>query len=121
MSLPVSLSEILSAGRFTVVTDKRVYRHQEFLEIRDNKLVTKAFVRIPLSEIRLAFFRKIGRVKKFGRYGRFIRVSILYKENTKSLLGRVITENKGWALVEVASIYFLTPKKGSPQHTSKVS
>ena len=110
MSLPVSLSEILSAGKFTIVTDDRVYKNQLFLSVEGNVLQTKSFVKVSLSRVRLFYFQEIGRVKHSGRFGRFLKVPVRYRGREKLILGRVITENRRWVLLEVASVFFLVPK-----------
>jgi hypothetical protein len=118
---------MLSAGRFAVVTDDRVYRRQELSHFEETRfdgrvLVTKAFIRVPFSEIRMFFFHSCDcrRVKKRGRYGRIFPFPVRFRKREKFVKVRVITENRRWLMGELGSVVFVFPK-GSSRRTQGAS
>jgi len=104
------LRSVLSAGRFAVVLDYRVFRNQAFLSLEEDFLVTKALVKVPLEDIRFFFFHKMDltRIRKQGRYGFFIPVSFQFRGKERRLEGRVLSEEGTWVLVEIGKVPFLT-------------
>ncbi|ADU97693.1 hypothetical protein Theam_1737 (plasmid) [Thermovibrio ammonificans HB-1] len=102
------LSEVLSAGRFAVVLPDRIYRNQLFRSIEDGCLVTRAFIKVPLEEVRFFFFHDLDlfRFRKRGRYGRFIS----FRCDGKLLRGRVLSEDPSWLLIELGRVPFLFRK-----------
>lgn len=104
------LREVLSCGKFAVVLDGRVYRNQSFYSVKDGVLTTKAMVKVPLDEVNFFFFHtlNLSKLKKRGRFGKFVPVFFRYNGKRKRITGRVLTESGRWSLVEVAGIPFLT-------------
>ncbi len=104
------LVDSLKSSMFSVVTDRRVYRNQEFLSLEDGVLVTKSLVKIPLADVRFFFFSSRPKFSRRGRSGKFVPLRFTRNGRSKTVEGRILSENSKWVLAEVGSIPFLIRK-----------
>ena len=104
------LIDSLKSSRFAVVTDRRVYRNQEFLSLEDGVLVTKSLVKVPLADVRFFFFGGRPKFSRRGRSGRFAPLRFAWNGRSRIVEGRILSEDSRWILAEVGSIVFLIRK-----------
>lgn len=109
----MSLKKLLT-GQFDIITEERIYRNQNFLEIKEGKLVTKALLRVPLVQIKAIKLHKLPtKIKPQGRYGKWRN----FKITETPVEARIITETANYCLIEVRNNYYIVRREAECKTT----